>query len=146
MSNRSLFWRWAEKVDSSSGPDACWEWRRTKYPDGYGVLWDGARNRGAHIISWDLHNPDEPAAGKSVLHKCDNPSCVNPHHLFLGTQSDNVNDMVSKGRHGFTKLTAAQVRQVRKAKGPQTEIAKKFGISQAQVSRIKLGQRRTLVK
>jgi hypothetical protein len=87
-----------------------------------------------------------------VLHKCDVPACVNPEHLFLGTQSDNVRDCVSKGRHrngpvageknGNAKLTAEHVAEIRaKAKNKQTRasIAKEYGVTPAHISHICLG-------
>lgn len=90
-----------------------------------------------------------------VCHKCDNPRCVNPEHLFLGTLADNNHDKASKGRssrfktdgeiNGMSKLTADQVRQIRELCGqmPQALVAKKFNISQAHVSGI---QRRAFWK
>lgn len=91
------FW---SKVDLK-GPDDCWEWQASKLPDGYGSF--GVRSRvvdKAHRVSWVLKNGPIPD-GMSVCHRCDNPPCVNPDHLFLGTQQDNMKDMVSKGRHGL---------------------------------------------
>lgn len=74
----------------------CWLWIGALRA-GYGNFWYKGKNESAHRVSWLLHNgkiPDE----KCVLHKCDMPSCVNPDHLFIGTQRDNVIDAVSKGR------------------------------------------------
>lgn len=83
--------------------------------------------------------------GLSVCHHCDNPSCVNPSHLFLGTQADNVSDMVSKGRykrernfsrgsrHGMAKLTEDTVRAIRSETGDQREAARRFGVSQGTI-------------
>ena len=84
----------------------CWEWQgaRTKVK---GKPWHGVLKRNgqgylAHRFSWILHNGPIPQ-GQFVLHRCDNPICVNPNHLFLGTQQDNVQDMMNKGRHGDQK-------------------------------------------
>lgn len=87
------FW---PRVDTSGGPDACWEWTRGRDPHGYGRFATPNSDL-AHRASWELHNGPIPA-GLNVLHHCDNPPCVNPRHLFLGTQKDNVDDMVAKGR------------------------------------------------
>lgn len=85
-----------------AGPDDCWTWTgglSGQY--GYGSM-DATPERrgttGAHIVSWFLHNKFWPAKGLYVLHSCDRPSCVNPAHLWLGTQTDNMQDCIRKGR------------------------------------------------
>lgn len=74
--------------------DGCWEWTRSK---SYAKFWDGQRSVFAHRKSWEIHHGPIPE-GMCVCHRCDNPICVRPDHLFLGTQRDNIIDMVSKGR------------------------------------------------
>lgn len=77
----------------------CWEYQACK-AKGYGRIGYGLRERGvqwAHILSWEVHYGEIPK-GLFVLHKCDNPPCVNPDHLFLGTQTENIEDCISKGR------------------------------------------------
>lgn len=89
------FW---EKVKKASN-DECWLWLGGKTYGGYGVIGSGGRHGliRAHRLSWEIANSKIPE-GLWVLHKCDNPPCVNPKHLFLGTQSDNMNDCIAKGR------------------------------------------------
>src|SRR5256885_74384 len=85
---------WNRKTISPSG---CWEWVGSKRELGYGQVRYKGRSARAHRIAWELTFGEIPD-GRSVLHKCDNPPCINPDHLFLGTQQDNVDDMFRKGR------------------------------------------------
>jgi hypothetical protein len=90
---RPDFWT---AVDQSGGSDACWPWQRHRNPEGYGVT-KLAGFRRAHRLAWCLTNGPIPD-GMLVCHTCDNPPCCNPAHLFLGTESDNRQDMLAKGR------------------------------------------------
>lgn len=91
------FWERVEVADS----DECWEWQGSCFPKGYGQMWVGPKGSGTmcrtHRLSWWMHRGPIPD-GLKILHHCDNPPCVNPSHLFLGTNDDNMEDMVSKGR------------------------------------------------
>lgn len=83
----------------------CWEWKKGKDANGYGIIHVSGRLMKAHRLSWQLHKgeiPDHDSYhGMMVCHHCDNPGCVNPEHLFLGEAKDNVLDMVAKGRNRF---------------------------------------------
>lgn len=140
------FWASTDK----RGPDECWNWiAYTK--GGYGAIRVGGRQKSAHRVSWELHN-GSIGKGLWVLHRCDNPRCVNPAHLFLGTQVDNMRDMAAKARnkpprlHGtrnpMAKLTDEQCEAIRTAEGTQDEIAARFGTSQSHVSSIRSGRYR----
>ena len=85
-------------------PNGCLEWDRARHADGYGHFYLDGRIQLAHRAAWIIANgpiPDD----MNVCHRCDNPPCIDPAHLFLGTQSDNVADMVAKGRHMNNRRT-----------------------------------------
>ena len=92
---------WA-KVDKR-GPDECWPWTAYRNPCGYGVMSDeggrSGRNRPASQISWEIENGSPFPEGLYALHHCDNPACVNPAHIYAGTQLDNMRDQVRRRRH-----------------------------------------------
>ncbi len=114
----------------------------------YGLFSIKGRHVLAHRFSWKLYNGEIPR-GLNVLHKCDTPECCNPHHLFLGTISDNNKDMVRKGRHakthpnargelhGGVKLTTEQVLYIKKSDEMNIALAKKYNVSDVQISNIK---------
>lgn len=114
--NPTRFWA---KVDRSG---ECREWRGTRDRHGYGIIkirsGNDAKTKRAHRVAWELINGAIPD-GMYVLHRCDNPPCCNPTHLFLGTHADNMDDMKAKGRqasgehHGRAKLTDGEVANIR---------------------------------
>ena len=91
------FW---EKVDKR-GPDECWRWMGAKSPKGYGHFKIKGVQYGAHRTAWELGSGQPIPRGLLVCHHCDNPSCVNPAHLFVGTQKDNLRDRDNKGRCNY---------------------------------------------
>lgn len=131
------FWARVEKTET------CWLWSGGRDPDGYGEF-NGTR---AHRASWELHNGPIPN-GLWVLHHCDNPPCVRPDHLFLGSSADNTADKVAKGRHrlgadhGMAIVTEVQVKEIRERyrRGgiSQTTLGAEYGLSQTSVSQIVL--------
>jgi len=120
----------------------CWNWKKSLDINGYGKF--GAYKK-AHRVAYKLTYGKIPK-GKIVMHKCDNPACCNPHHLRLGTQQDNVTDMINKNRQckgenvQNSKLTKIKVDRIRKmyksGKYSQQEIGTKFGITQSHIGRI----------
>lgn len=85
--------------DSTNRETDCWEWTKTHDKDGYGWINIEKRKDRAHRIAWIIINGSIPA-GMCVLHHCDNPPCINPAHLWLGTRRDNTHDRMAKGRPG----------------------------------------------
>ena len=130
--------------------DGCWEWTKARNNRGYGMLSIGGRSMLAHRVSWEFANGPIPP-GMHVLHRCDNPGCVRPGHLFLGTPADNVADMLAKGRgrapkgenHKRAKLTEADVLKIRAlvASGmSQRQAGEGFGVSGQAVGSIVRGE------
>lgn len=150
---------WAH-VDRSGGPDGCWPWLAGRFSTGYGAFAINRRNSGAHRIAWEFTHGPIPE-GMFVLHHCDNRPCCNPHgdkHLFVGTQAENMADMIAKGRqgntspkrpatgnhcpyetrprgakHGCAKLTEADIPEIRlavRSGEKQRDVGRRFGVSQ----------------
>jgi hypothetical protein len=127
--------------------NGCLIWTGSRYHMGHGQIMSGDKPKRllmTHRVAWELANGPIPV-GLCVLHRCDNPPCCNPKHLFLGSKADNSADMVAKGRskRGFdlphTRVPEKTVAAIRMAIGPQTAIAKRFGVSQAYVSQVRSG-------
>ena len=130
--------------------DGCWEWQGTRFPEGYGVF----SRMGAHRIAWILTN-GAIRDGLCVLHRCDNPPCVNPAHLFLGTKQDNKRDCMEKGRARLpdnrgercanAKLSTSDIIEIRRlyreTQIKHRELALRYHIHQSHVSRIITGVR-----
>jgi hypothetical protein len=131
------FWAKVAKGD----PDACWEWTGRRHKQGYGIFWIGTKPLLGHRVAFALANGPVPA-GQCVCHRCDNPPCVNPAHLFLGTQQENMRDMSRKRRgHALTADQVAEVRALREGGLTVREVAARFGVSAATVTRdVRLGR------
>lgn len=133
MKEPRRFW---SKVDVGE-PGECWEWLAGK-SHGYGAFWIHNKHQRAHRVSWVLTFGPIPR-GLCVCHKCDNPGCCNPYHLFLGTPSDNRQDAVQKGRRSLG-LTEEEVLEIREMyiRGDWTQqlLAEAFGVSSQTISKI----------
>ena len=110
----------------------------------YGQFKLNGKMKKAHRVAWELGHGEVPK-GLMVLHECDNPTCVRPSHLFLGTHEDNMRDMVKKGRpatgirngRNNVKLTEEEVKEIRADTRTQREIAESFNVCQMTVCKIK---------
>ncbi len=100
------FWKRVERGTTND----CWEWTGARCRQGYGTLRSQGRTLSTHRVSWELQRGPVPR-GKWGLHRCDYPPCVNPQHLFLGTRTDNVRDMVAKGRNRPARGDAHPIRK-----------------------------------
>jgi hypothetical protein len=141
IARRQLVDRFWSKIKVGK-PDECWEWQAATNKRGYGHFkWNG-KVKYSHRMSWILHNGKIPK-GLFVCHTCDNPKCVNPAHLFLGTNQDNMDDMVNKGRASI-KLTSDKVTEIRKryATGNETYrgLADEYGVVYGMIGFIVRGE------
>lgn len=120
--------------------DSCWLWVGSTHSFGYGEFRIGRKLIRAHKFSYELHNKPIPH-GFSVCHHCDQPRCVNPDHLFPGTQADNVKDMAQKGRAG-KKLSSHAIPEILRLleDHTQTDVARMYNVSQNAISHIALGK------
>ncbi len=151
----SIATRFWEKVNKT---EYCWEWMGAYNYFGYGRIWVKEGRIRAHRLSWELHFGAIPP-GLVVCHKCDNPKCVNPDHLFLGTQKENLMDAFNKGRrsaigppshsmkgdtHPLAKLTTADVVAIKvalKSGISASQLAHRFNVAYNTIDHIKHGYR-----
>jgi len=127
----------------------CWEWtgHRRKNKFDYGMIWIGDRFRRAHRVSYEIHKGPIPE-GLDVLHSCDNPPCINPDHLSVGTRGENCQDAGNKNRlplndrHHNTKLSTQDVATIRSSHQTQKLLSQQFKVTQGTISRIIARKRR----
>ena len=144
------FW---SKVSKPANPDGCWTWGGSLHKKGYGLWGFRGKIHKAHRISYRIHKGRIPD-GLCVCHACDNPPCVNPKHLWVGTHQDNADDKYEKGRDnhakgeangGGGKLTWESVREIRRLREEenmsQQTLADKFGVSQPMIGLIVRGEK-----
>lgn len=134
-------------IDQAPG-DACWTWKGYKRHKGYGEMYfdvDGRRIKMlAHRVVYEEFVGD--TGGLCLCHKCDNPSCVRPDHLFLGTKADNTADRNAKGRqargetNGSAKLTEDDIRHIRSTSASARELAEKYGVWTRTIHVIRAGK------
>lgn len=143
--NRSLEERFHAKIDKSKG---CWLWQGSVALSGYGRITFEGKTYRAHRLSWILHRGDIPE-GLVVCHSCDTPSCVNPNHLWIGTNADNIADRDAKKRtakgseiSNSNKLTEEEVLSIRRLHADEAlswkELSRRFKVSDVQVRNIVL--------
>ena len=125
--------------------NGCWQWSAHSDKDGYGVLPGDRQNTRAHRLSYEIHNGQIPD-GLIVCHHCDNPGCVNPDHLFVGTTKDNAQDALKKRRHyvgeknGRSKLTEENVKEILESYLNGQQLANKFDVTRHTVNNVRRGK------
>lgn len=128
------FWANVNKTDS------CWLWIAGGHKFGYGEFRDNGKLIRAHRFSYELHNGAIPA-NKSILHHCDNPRCVNPDHLYAGTQAENTRDMIVRDRAGVLSFSdVADIRMRLAKKESCASIGRAYGVTGACIVLIKNGK------
>lgn len=145
LPEKERFMMYVEKMPESG----CWHWRGA-FAGGYGRFRMGYKNVAAHRASLLMFStPPENFQKLLACHKCDNPRCVNPDHLFIGTHQDNIDDKMSKGRHAtghgvdykHAKLTEDDVLEIRASELTVRELALKFGVTTSNITAIQTGKR-----
>jgi hypothetical protein len=135
------FWTKVERRTESE----CWPWTASTDGFGYGMIGVGSHStKRSHVVSYELHKGPVPV-GMVVRHTCDNPICVNPGHLLIGTVRDNTTDRMERGRskgghpHGPIKVTVADIAFIRASTETTTVLARRFGLSCTHTRRLRRG-------
>lgn len=146
LGTKPLQERLLEKVQKNP-ITGCWNWVGNRNDYGYGLLWRDRRSRRAHRIAFELFNG--PVSDDEVVcHRCDNPRCVNPEHLFKGMVFDNNQDTARKGRHRMglehhaAKLSDDDVRAILASSNRVGDLARIYGVHQSTISKLRSGARR----
>lgn len=135
LTDRVKFRFWENVI--LTDPGKCWNWRGLFFDSGYGQFKIGDWPYRSHRMSYAINYGPITDPSMLVCHHCDNRACVNPIHLFLGTNADNVHDMIAKGRHGNALVTPEMRREMNfqlSCGHKITEIAKRFGVSRFTVT------------
>lgn len=144
------------RLSAEHGADSCWEWPRSRNRTGYGVVcWQvGPRKRdkqstSAHRLAWMAHTGQSLSRLQFVCHRCDNPPCINPAHLFVGSPKENMADMTAKGRHrrtpsaGRPRLLSLDDERTAAMDGrSRREVAYEYGVTSGTVARWRREHRR----
>lgn len=144
MRRKDSIGRFFSKVSKGK---SCWEWIGCLHEQGYGIARREGQKVLAHRLSWEIHFGKIPI-GMEICHRCDNPKCVKPDHIFVGTHQDNMRDMMAKGRNadmngeknGNHKLNAGDIKNIRSlyttGNYSQRELAMKFDVHQTNIGHI----------
>ena len=143
LSFEERFW-----LRASTPSSICWEWQGYIGSRGYGYIKRNYKTLLAHRVSYELYNKVELTSDQCVCHRCDNPKCVNPGHLFIGSHADNAADRNRKGReahptgikHPMAKLAEADVLAIRSSSLKGKTLAEIYGVTPSTISRIKAGK------
>lgn len=134
-------WTIAQRIAHYSMPNettGCIEWTGTRNDAGYGLLMLEKKFFRAHRLAWELARGPIPD-GLFLCHRCDNPPCINPDHLFPGTHTDNMVDKAKKGRVKNAKLTPEAVKQIRASSEPTAVLAARFGVGRRAILHVRTG-------
>ncbi len=135
------------KAKAAPAENGCLEWKGATDEDGYGLIWWMGKKQRAHRVSWSIFNGEIPE-DMVMGHRCDNPPCIEPGHLFVTTQQGNLDDMAGKGRStaSVDEETVRRIRRAKRAGMTEAATAKLFGVSRSLVKDIWTGKTRRNVE